>query len=276
MGFFRFRRSIKLFPGVRWNFGKKSSSISIGVRGAHYTVGTRGSRTTVGIPGTGLSYTSTGGTGKRQAQAEATSELEEWARHQKKTVHFTLPDREPDEKDATAHQLDSIRSLPVEYDDAVLARLGRHQAAALIEQIKVESEKFTQEKVQEYLRKKNRKGCLHYIGIGFIALLVISNLAERSQNSTPSKSAETPRAHASAPIAAIQESPTLPAHDDDAAQRRAVARFPELGKANSPLNAEFLRRYHLYRQNRPSYFQNPEWPTQLAEESAKALNSQQR
>jgi hypothetical protein len=35
MGFFRFRRSIKLFPGVRWNFGKKSSSLSIGGRLMH-------------------------------------------------------------------------------------------------------------------------------------------------------------------------------------------------------------------------------------------------
>jgi len=61
MGFFRFHRSIKLFPGVRWNFGKKSTSLSIGGRGAHYTVGTSGSRTTVGIPGTGLSYTETSG-----------------------------------------------------------------------------------------------------------------------------------------------------------------------------------------------------------------------
>jgi Protein of unknown function (DUF4236) len=61
MGYFRFRRSIKLLPGVRWNIGKKSTSLSFGVRGAQYTVGTSGSRTTVGIPGTGLSYTETSG-----------------------------------------------------------------------------------------------------------------------------------------------------------------------------------------------------------------------
>lgn len=65
MGFFRFRRSIKLFPGVRWNIGKKSTSLSFGVRGANYTVGTSGSRSTVGIPGTGLSYTETSRHGSR-------------------------------------------------------------------------------------------------------------------------------------------------------------------------------------------------------------------
>lgn len=70
MGFFRFRRSVKLFPGVRWNFGKKSTSLSIGGRGANYTVGTSGSRTTVGIPGTGLSYTETSGHSSSTATGE--------------------------------------------------------------------------------------------------------------------------------------------------------------------------------------------------------------
>jgi hypothetical protein len=35
------------------------TSVSAGVRGAHYTVGRRGPRATVGLPGTGLSYTVT-------------------------------------------------------------------------------------------------------------------------------------------------------------------------------------------------------------------------
>lgn len=57
MGFFRFRRSIRILPGLRWNFGKRGSSISIGGRGARVTFGSSGTRSTVGIPGTGISYT---------------------------------------------------------------------------------------------------------------------------------------------------------------------------------------------------------------------------
>jgi hypothetical protein len=57
MGFFRFRRSFGLIPGVRLNLGKKSASLSFGVRGLRYTVGTAGRRMTAGIPGTGLAYT---------------------------------------------------------------------------------------------------------------------------------------------------------------------------------------------------------------------------
>lgn len=53
---FRFRRSLKIAPGIRINFGKKSPSLSFGVRGAGITVGSRGVYGNVGIPGTGLSY----------------------------------------------------------------------------------------------------------------------------------------------------------------------------------------------------------------------------
>jgi hypothetical protein len=53
----RFRRSTRIFPGVRINLGKRGVSTSIGVRGAHVTFGKIGIRTTVGIPGTGVSYT---------------------------------------------------------------------------------------------------------------------------------------------------------------------------------------------------------------------------
>lgn len=58
----RFRRSFKIAPGVRVNLNKKSASVSFGPKGLKHTVSTTGkSHTTVGIPGTGLSYTTTGG-----------------------------------------------------------------------------------------------------------------------------------------------------------------------------------------------------------------------
>lgn len=52
----RFRRYIKLAPGLRLNVGKKGLSLSAGVRGASMTLGHRGLHQNVGIPGTGLSY----------------------------------------------------------------------------------------------------------------------------------------------------------------------------------------------------------------------------
>ena len=53
----RFRKSVKLAPGVRINFGKKSTSLSIGGKGFRKTFSSTGrTTTTFGIPGTGLSY----------------------------------------------------------------------------------------------------------------------------------------------------------------------------------------------------------------------------
>jgi len=55
---FRFRKSIKILPGVKINLSKSGVSTSVGKRGATVNFSKRGTRTTVGIPGTGLSYSS--------------------------------------------------------------------------------------------------------------------------------------------------------------------------------------------------------------------------
>ena len=52
----RFRRSIRVVPGVKINLNKKSVGVTVGRRGMHYTVNSKGQQTTsVGLPGTGLS-----------------------------------------------------------------------------------------------------------------------------------------------------------------------------------------------------------------------------
>lgn len=57
MGFFRFRRTMKIGPGIRINLNKKSAGVTFGVRGLKHTVNTKGTRTSsVGLPGSGLSY----------------------------------------------------------------------------------------------------------------------------------------------------------------------------------------------------------------------------
>ena len=74
---FRFRRSIKLFPGVRINLSKSGVSTSIGVPGATINVGGQhGPRATVGLPGTGLSYSERLGepVQRENAPAEAQSQ----------------------------------------------------------------------------------------------------------------------------------------------------------------------------------------------------------
>lgn len=51
----RFRKSVKICKGVKVNFSKSGTSLSLGGRGHSMNFGGRGTRATVGIPGTGLS-----------------------------------------------------------------------------------------------------------------------------------------------------------------------------------------------------------------------------
>jgi Protein of unknown function (DUF4236) len=52
---FRYRRSLRLAPGLRVNLSKTGASVSVGGRGFTRNISRRGVRTTVGLPG-GPSY----------------------------------------------------------------------------------------------------------------------------------------------------------------------------------------------------------------------------
>jgi tetratricopeptide (TPR) repeat protein len=80
VGNFRFRRSIKLGPGVRLNVGKTGLGVSMGVHGARRSLHSSGRQTaSVGVPGTGLGYmhTSSGGGRTAAPSAAAPAELAE-------------------------------------------------------------------------------------------------------------------------------------------------------------------------------------------------------
>jgi hypothetical protein len=52
----RFRKIVRLLPGVRLNFSKSGGSLSLGDRGLTVNLNRDGARATTGIPGSGLSY----------------------------------------------------------------------------------------------------------------------------------------------------------------------------------------------------------------------------
>ncbi|MFB1068306.1 DUF4236 domain-containing protein [Vibrio diabolicus] len=53
---FKFRKRIKIAPGLHINVSKSGVSTSIGKPGATVNIGKKGGKATVGIPGSGLSY----------------------------------------------------------------------------------------------------------------------------------------------------------------------------------------------------------------------------
>jgi len=56
MGYFRFRKTFSVLPGVRINLSKTGVSGSLGGHGATLNVGHGKENVTLGVPGTGLSY----------------------------------------------------------------------------------------------------------------------------------------------------------------------------------------------------------------------------
>lgn len=72
MGSFRFRRSVRIAPGVRLNINKRSVGVSAGLRGARVSVNSDGRSTrSVGIPGTGLYYRSQTGPSRASSRRVA-------------------------------------------------------------------------------------------------------------------------------------------------------------------------------------------------------------
>ncbi len=53
---FRFRKTVRLAPGLRINIAKKGASLSVGGKGLTYNIGGKGTRSTLGIPGSGASW----------------------------------------------------------------------------------------------------------------------------------------------------------------------------------------------------------------------------
>lgn len=73
----RFRRSVKILPGVRINFNKNSTGLTFGPRGAHYTINSSGRRSTsFGIPGTGIWWQDSYNPNSKSRRATHQSEAE--------------------------------------------------------------------------------------------------------------------------------------------------------------------------------------------------------
>lgn len=74
----RYRKSIKIAPGVKLNLGKKSAGISIGGKYGGVSFNSRtGARARVSAPGTGLSYsTKIGGSSSSTKVSESAANIE--------------------------------------------------------------------------------------------------------------------------------------------------------------------------------------------------------
>ena len=89
----RFRKSVKIMPGVRLNLSKSGVSTSFGGRGATVNVGKRGVRSTLSVPGTGLSWSSMSGWDESQRSRPA-DEIEHLRSAAKKAIEAVSKEAE--------------------------------------------------------------------------------------------------------------------------------------------------------------------------------------
>ena len=198
MGFFRFRRSVKIFPGVRWNFGKNNFSLSIGGRGAHYTFGTAGRRTTVGIPGTGLSYTEIHSSHRRVSQRHADIPVpsEAWVKSHSVDRTLHIPDRTAGEPPVRPDQLEQLSNLEhVNFKGYDFTILGCDQADHLLKQIREQQREVSKTMLKKFYAdhghaipedfidhcydhpdtpwvQPKRHGCLFLLGVPVVLVLI--------------------------------------------------------------------------------------------------------
>lgn len=104
----RFRRSIKIAPGIRLNLSGGGVSTTIGGRGFRTTVGKRGTTTTASIPGTGLSWSSTSGAGRSSTRGRSAS----ITRPEVRAVQMTVSIQLQDDGTVTFHAPDGSRLPP--------------------------------------------------------------------------------------------------------------------------------------------------------------------
>lgn len=114
----RFRRSIKICKGAKVNIGKTGASLTLGTKGFHHTIHTSGKKTTsAGIPGTGLSYVSTSGTGKRCfSGSKSTIGVQQAYIQQQKDMEY---DQNREMVDDFNELIDQIRSIHDECSEPV-------------------------------------------------------------------------------------------------------------------------------------------------------------
>jgi hypothetical protein len=92
---FRFRKRIKVIPGVHINLAKKSASISVGQPGATLNYGKNGVKGTAGIPGTGISYEHRASSGQNAANISGNTDREH-TKH--KSWRLTMPSQNTNSK----------------------------------------------------------------------------------------------------------------------------------------------------------------------------------
>jgi hypothetical protein len=180
---FRFRKSVKIAPGVKINLSKSGCSLSLGGRGATVNISSRGVRSTYSIPGTGISYVTQTSSGRNTRSSASHSSnrsaYKELLRQQKEEEKQRLSQEAEEGYKLFQAKIDSLANIlknrekqPFDWESLTASR-GEYQPEIYEPSGFTEPEKtFSKETLRQEIRGKNSRFYITYflMGLGFILL----------------------------------------------------------------------------------------------------------
>lgn len=178
---FRFRKSVKIAPGVKINLSKSGGSLSLGGRGATVNVSSRGVRSTYSIPGTGYVTQTSSGRNTRSSSSHSSnrSAYKELLRQQKEEEKQRLLQEAEEGYKLFQAKIDSLANIlknrekqPFDWESLTSPR-GEYQPEIYEPSGFTEPEKtFSKETLRQEIRGKSSRFYITYflIGLGFILL----------------------------------------------------------------------------------------------------------
>lgn len=177
---FRFRKSVKIAPGIKVNLSKSGASLSLGGRGATVNLSGRGVRTTYSIPGTGISYVSQTSSGKSSASNRAT--YRELLRQQKEQEKQSLIQEAEEAYSLFYSKIESLSNIlrnrerqPFRWQELTVSR-GEYVPIIYAPPDFIEPElSFSEETLKQQIKNKYSRLYLTYFFLGLAFVLVFQS-----------------------------------------------------------------------------------------------------
>lgn len=183
----RFRKSIKIVPGIKMNLSKTGASLSLGGRGATVNLSSRGVRTTYSIPGTGISYvsqTKSGKSGKINSNSTINrSAYKELLRQQKEEDKKRLLQEAGEAYSLFQAKLESLSNIlknrekqPFDWEELTSPREKYQSSIYTPPNFSEPQNTFSPEKVKRELKSKNSRSYITYFLIVLGLILGLFNV----------------------------------------------------------------------------------------------------
>lgn len=188
-----------------------------------------------------------------------------------------IPPRGRGERGVTEKQVEYLLHLAPEIPELEIRRLGKWQASALIDQIKTHAHRSMASpppmpRPPRPVTAWEIRAVLILIAFFAVAILISSTHPKQGSEAVePEPSAAVPATPAPTPRAPATPRPVPNSAAAIQAQKRATLSYPDLARANSPLNKRFVEKVRAAQTERPEIFDDPEWPTILAKEARASL-----